>query len=203
MTKYLKLQGFNTTIFFFLTIIFHRSGIWVGAVRWPSLGFPHAVMSDDDGGCSHLESLLAHTCHSQCWLLAGTSAGAVGQNSHTELLHVAWPSLQHDHLRLLTWWLGLQGQVTQEKKVEDASPFVTHPQTSLSFLTYSVGWLVTMFGLDTRGGDTSLSPSGNVREFVDRFKNHKTQETATDPMSWTTERVNVTRNKLWNWSREG
>lgn len=60
-----------------------------------------------------------------------------------------------------------------------------------------------MFGLDTRGGDTSLSPSGNVREFVDRFKNHKTQETATDPMSWTTERVNVTRNKLWNWSREG
>ena len=86
-------------------------------VRWPSLGFPHAFMSDGGRGCSHLESLLAHMCDGKCWLLAGTSGGAMGQNTHTELLHVVCPSLQHDCLRLLTWWLRLQRQVIQEENV--------------------------------------------------------------------------------------
>lgn len=69
---------------------------------------------------------------------------------------------------------------------------MTYPQISLSVTSAIFCWLITKFGLDTKGEDIGyISQHRNVREFLDMFKSHQTQEAATIHMPGMKERIDA------------
>ena len=79
-----------------MIIYYHLSWFWV--LTWLSwlvvapclsCGFRQMV------SLSYFDGFLIHVSHDGCWLSAGTSVGAVGQNTYRQPLYVDWVSAEH------------------------------------------------------------------------------------------------------------